>query len=90
MAAGFARACLALINCVTPPTVLKTPWTSELPSAPSSTANPSVDGTTSGNPTHMWMVGINVYFYWLRRYFERNEPEHLTKIRVKKCNVLCL
>ncbi|KAL0173306.1 hypothetical protein M9458_033617, partial [Cirrhinus mrigala] len=54
MAASFAQARLALINCVTLANVLKTPWTSELPSVPSSTANPSADGTTSGNPTHVW------------------------------------
>lgn len=66
MAAGFARARLALINCVTLLTVLKMQWTSELLSVPSSTASPSADGTTSGNPTHAWMVGLNMYFYWLR------------------------
>lgn len=66
MAAGFARARLALINCVTSLTVLKMRWTSELLSVPSSTASPSADGTTSGNPTHVSTVGLNMYFYWLK------------------------
>lgn len=69
MAAGFARALLALINCVTLLPVLRTPSTSEPLSVPSSIASPSADGTTSGNPTHVWTVGLNMYFYfWLRGY----------------------
>lgn len=60
------RARLVLINCVTLMIVLTTLWISEPRSVSSLTANPFVDGTTNGNPTHVWTVGQYEFDHWLR------------------------
>lgn len=43
-------------NCATCGRAPSVPWTSGPNSALSTTANPSGAGTTSGSPTHKWMV----------------------------------
>ncbi len=54
--ASSAKAPVDCTSCVTPSHASPMEWTSELSSAPSTTANPLGDGTTSGSHTPKWKV----------------------------------
>lgn len=54
--ASSAKAPVDCTSCVTPSHASPMEWTSELSSAPSTTANPSGDGTTNGSHTPKWKV----------------------------------
>lgn len=80
MVASSVQVLVVCISCAILTLVMKIAWISEPSSVQSTTANLSVDGSTSGNPIPKWKVIWSLYLQQIGLYGDSNVDEHTGKL----------